>query len=411
MWSPDNNILYTQEKNIYIQPTTPGKKATHWKAHDGIVLTADWSPANNLIISGGEDCKYRVWDSYGRQLYCSASYDHVITSVKWSPNGDVFAVGAFEMIRLCDKSGWSYSFNKHEAGSIMKLDWNRDGTVVAGAGGNGGVLFGYIVDRGLNCGNIEVLLDENNKINVSDCLNEMNDELDFKDRVVTMSLKHQHLVVATTSQVFIYDTQNWTSPFVIEIKEPISLIIQGAKYMVLIDSGQNLNIYNYEGRLISSPKSQGLRVEFLNKNSISISSDVIGIIDTTNSKIIRIFEVSTGQPTNINIENSNEIVAMQLNQTEISNERKLCFIDFNRDMFLTMVNKPEIIKISSMVDSFQWNDNNDMLCALADGKLNCWFYPNAIYVDKDLMEHSKSAKDASDIGKLAQISHFTGNMV
>lgn len=76
-----------------------------------------------------------------------------------------------------------------------------------------------------------------------------------------------------------------------------------------------------------------------------------------------------------------------------------------------MVNKPEIIKIASMVDSFQWNDNNDMLCALADGKLVTWFYPNAVYVDKDLMEHSKSVKDASDIGKLAQISHFTGNMV
>jgi len=66
-----------------------------------------------------------------------------------------------------------------------------------------------------------------------------------------------------------------------------------------------------------------------------------------------------------------------------------------------MVSNPEIFKIASMVDSFQWNDNNDMLCALSDGKLMCWYYPNAIYVDKDLMEHSKLSKDASDIGKLA----------
>ncbi len=79
---------------------------------------------------------------------------------------------------------------------------------------------------------------------------------------------------------------------------------------------------------------------------------MIGIIDTTNSKIIRIFDILSGNANNINIENSNEIVAMQLNQTEISNERKLCFIDLNRDMFLTIVNKPEIIKIASMVDAF-----------------------------------------------------------
>lgn len=199
VWSPDNNILYCSDKNLYIQPTTPGKKATHWKAHDGIVLCCDWSPANNLIISGGEDLKYRVWDSYGRQLYCSAAYDHVITSIKWNPSGEIFAVGSFEMIRICDKSGWSHSFNKHEGGSLMKLSWNRDGTVVGGAGGNGSVLFGYIVDRSLNCGNIEISLDETNKINVVDCLHEMNDELDFKDWVVQMSLKHGHLIVATTT--------------------------------------------------------------------------------------------------------------------------------------------------------------------------------------------------------------------
>lgn len=69
----------------------------------------------------------------------------------------------------------------------------------------------------------------------------------------------------------------------------------------------------------------------------------------------------------------------------MSSERKLCFIDSNRDMFITMVHKPEIIKISSMVDSFQWNDGNDMLAAIADGKLCTWHYPNAVYVDKDLM--------------------------
>lgn len=83
-------------------------------------------------------------------------------------------------------------------------------------------------------------------------------------------------------------------------------------------------------------------------------------------------------------------------------ERKMCFIDNNRDMFITMVNnKPELMKIASIVDSFQWNDGNDMLACLSDGKLLTWFYPNAIYVDRDLMTKSMSVKEASDVGKLA----------
>jgi hypothetical protein len=31
-----------------------------WKAHDGVVLKVDWNPINNLIISGAEDCRYKV---------------------------------------------------------------------------------------------------------------------------------------------------------------------------------------------------------------------------------------------------------------------------------------------------------------------------------------------------------------
>ena len=45
-----------------------------------------------------------------------------------------------------------------------------------------------------------------------------------------------------------------------------------------------------------------------------------------------------------------------------------------------------------MTDSFLWNDRNDILAAISDGRLVAWYYPNAIYVDKDLMELSKISK-------------------
>ena len=31
-----------------------------WKAHEGVILAVDWNPVNNLILSGGEDCRYKV---------------------------------------------------------------------------------------------------------------------------------------------------------------------------------------------------------------------------------------------------------------------------------------------------------------------------------------------------------------
>lgn len=180
-----------------------------------------------MIVSCGEDCKYRVWDQYGRQLYSSLPYDHVITSVKWSPNGEIFAVGAFEMLRLCDKTGWSHSFDKPVSGSLLALSWSADGTICAGAGGNGQVVFGYCVDRKLEWSNMEVCLDEDNKIAISDSVHEMSEELDFRERVVNMSLMFGFLVVCTTTQTYIYNvtSQNWTSPFVFDIRDIVYTIV------------------------------------------------------------------------------------------------------------------------------------------------------------------------------------------
>lgn len=31
-------------------------------------MKVDWNPVNNLIVSGGEDRKYKVWDSYGEHV-------------------------------------------------------------------------------------------------------------------------------------------------------------------------------------------------------------------------------------------------------------------------------------------------------------------------------------------------------
>ena len=114
----------------------------------------DWNPCNHLILSAGEDCKYKLWDNYGRLIYTSAPYDYVITSVAWSPNGEYFAAGAYGMLKLCDKSGfkiiyiltllyfkliyifikrWTHSFNKTNCGSLMKISWSSDGTMCSAA--------------------------------------------------------------------------------------------------------------------------------------------------------------------------------------------------------------------------------------------------------------------------------------
>ena len=60
-WSPDSSqILYTSGKQLIIQSLQPSSKPLQWKAHDGLILAVDWSLLGNLIVSGGEDRKYKV---------------------------------------------------------------------------------------------------------------------------------------------------------------------------------------------------------------------------------------------------------------------------------------------------------------------------------------------------------------
>jgi len=80
-------------------------------------------------------------------MYNSVNHDYPITSVAWAPDGQLFAVGSFNTLRLCDKAGWSHSLDKVSTGSIFSLSWSSDGTQIAGACGSGQIVFGNLIER------------------------------------------------------------------------------------------------------------------------------------------------------------------------------------------------------------------------------------------------------------------------
>jgi intraflagellar transport protein 80 len=104
-----------------------------------------------------------------------------------------------------------------------------------------------------------------------------------------------------------------------------------------------------------------------------------------------------------------DILELALNQSDLSRDRKVCFIDSNKDLYMSNVYTNKVVKIMSMCDTFSWNDANDMLAAIADEKFYAWVYPNSVYLDKELLDGCKYEKDASDVGKNCQIVNFTGS--
>ncbi|XP_070538600.1 intraflagellar transport protein 80 homolog [Ptychodera flava] len=417
-WGPDSDqVLFTNSKQLIIKSLQANAKPLQWKAHDGVILKVDWNPVNNLILSGGEDCRYKVWDSYGRQLYSSGSHDYPIMSVSWAPDGELFAVGSFNTLRLCDKSGWSHALEKPNTGSLFNLAWSSDGTQVAGACGNGHVIFANVIERRLEWKNYEVVVASRKSIQVREVLNDAKEKLEFRDRIIKTALGWEHLVVATSSQCYIYSTKNWNTPMIFDLKEgTVTLVVLAEKHFAVVDSA-GVHIYSYEGRLLSSPKFASMRTDILNSQTLSLSNDTVAIRDKSDEKLVHVFDSSNGKPLGDGkpIAHKFEVMEIALDQCGPASERRLAIVDKNRDLYLTSVRtvgkSQQIIKLGTMIGSLCWNDSANILAALQENKLAVWYYPNAVYVDKDLISKTMLEKDASEFGKNPYLVGFRSNHV
>ncbi|CAF0799987.1 unnamed protein product [Adineta steineri] len=416
-WSADNDaILYCTGKYLVVKPLSPNAKQNSWKAHDQIILKCDWNTVNNLILSGGEDCRYKVWDTVGRPLYASQAFEYPITSLAWAPDGSNFAVGSYNTIRLCDSAGWCHSVEKPKDGSVFGLSWSTDSTQLACGCGTGRVGIGHIIERRVDWRHLEFVLTDSKVITVSNCETELKDKIELKDRLVKMSVGFGFLIVLTSSQGLIYNCKQFGHPALFDLRDmSMSLIVQAEKYFLLSD-GVNISVYSYEGRLVSTPKLMSSKPDSVNVNTVSISPDTIAIRDATDTKSIAFFDINgkslgDGKP----VSHAYEIVHLALDQTGSPNERKLAFADKFQDLFLMLVrstgqgqrsNSQRIRKLCTNIGSFRWNDKNAMLAGFTDNKLHIWLYPNVIFVDSSLVDKTIHRIESGDFGKNPSISDF-----
>ncbi|XP_034085261.1 intraflagellar transport protein 80 homolog isoform X3 [Gymnodraco acuticeps] len=376
-WGPDSDrILYTSGRQLVIKPLQPSAKVIQWKAHDGVVLKVDWNSVNDLILSGGEDCKYK----------------------------------------------WSYALEKPNTGSVFSLAWSADGTQLAGACGNGHVIFAHVVEQHWEWKNFVITLTKRRTMQVRNVMNDAVDVLEFRDRVIKTSLAYGHLVVATSLQCYVYNSRNWNTPLIFDLKEgTVSLILQAEKsptprHLLLVD-GAGLYVFSYEGRLISSPKFPGMRADILNAQGVSLSHDTIGIRDKSDEKVILLFDALSGKALGDGkpLTHKLEVVEIALDQSGPSNERKIALIDKNRDLYVTSVRhlgrETKICKLGSMVHSMAWNDAANILCGIQDNQLTVWYYPSVVFTDKELLPTTLLIKDGSEFSRAPHILSYVGTKV
>ena len=247
---------------------------------------------------------------------------------------------------------------------------------MAGACGNGQVIFAHVIEKRIEWRDYEATVTGRKTISLRNVTNDAWEKLEFRDRIIQVSLSHGHLVVATTSQCYVYTTKNWNTPTIFDLKEgSVSLLRQTSRQFLIVESTA-IYVYSYEGRMLCSPKWPGMRPDALSRQTVSISSDCVAVRDQTDEKTVHLFDSNTGKPLGDGkpFIHKQEVVEIALEQTGPPNERKLAIIDKNRDLYLVMVRKfsnnssKGVGKLGSMVQSLRWSSDCSMLAAMQDSR-------------------------------------------
>ncbi|KAF6215468.1 hypothetical protein GE061_010222 [Apolygus lucorum] len=415
-WGPDsNNFLYTQGKHLVIKSLLPNVKPNRWRAHEGLILKVAWEQINGRIVSGGEDGRYKVWDSYGSLVFNSMLHEHPITSIAWSPNGEMFAVGSFNTLRLCDKSGWSQYLDKPDTGSLYSIAWSADGTQLAAACANRKVLLAHVIGRRVEWGPLEATTTRRKTVVMSNAVHSGSDTLEFPERVIHLALAYKHLVVVTTTQCYVHNINNINTPVIIDLREgSVYMVLLAEKHMILVERS-SIGVYSYDGRLISSPKWPSLNTATLNPSQISLGPDCIAARDQADEKVIQIFDIN-GKEIGTPLSHTTQIGEIGLSNGGSAFERLLAFVDRTRDLYIATVHpRPstsrKIDKLGSVVQSFKWNSHLNIIAAIQDTSLTLWYYPFIIFVDKKLLRRTAVIKESSEFGHRPQVTTYVGNHV
>lgn len=406
-WSPNMTaILYTKGKFIVIKCINSNSKLCQWKAHEGIILSVSWNVNNNLIVSGGGDGFFKIWDSFGQLISASVKHDLPITSVSWAPAGDMFVIGSFNLIRLCSANGWSHCLERPSSGSIYGIAWSSDGTQLAAACATGHVRFAHIIDREYNWKNYSCRQTGRKILMIKDIISSQEDQLDYPDRVIQTALAYNHLVVATVKQCFIHKLTSWNTPVTFDLKEgAISMILLAERCMCIVERGA-LSVYSYMGRLLASPRWSGMRLDSLGRASVSLGPDTLAVVDQNDRKIIHIFDLPTGLVVRSSADNTvtkithkMSVNTIALSQSGSINERKLAILDSNNDLYVVLVkdSKLKFTKLGSQILSIVWSFDTELIAGLRAGSAVAWCCCTAS--QPDWLTLTTVTKEISDLGR------------
>ncbi|KAH8248694.1 hypothetical protein KR032_002292 [Drosophila birchii] len=419
-WAPNStSIVFCQGGHVSIKPLAANSKLIRWRAHDGLVLSLSWSAQSNIIASGGEDFRFKIWDAQGANLFTSAAEEFAITSVAFNPEKDYLLVGTFNMLKLCHSTGWSYNsarFTAPNVGSFFSLSWSADGTQVACGTSTGQLIVAYAIEQQLVSRNLKATSNSRKSISLKDIANGTQDVLDFPQRVINFGLGYGHLVVATTHQIHIYNEKYINTPIIVDGRNDTRVIEVGKKYFMILDAS-SIWVYTYTGRLHLNPRYPGsqAQIPLLTWRSLSLGLDVLAIRDNSDLTLLHLFDLIPGASRQYDphsLRAKQPLAEIAACRAGTPDDQFVAFIDSNRELFvsesrnLSGERNDEIYKIGTQLTAIKWASETNILVGVHDSCYSIWYCPGEGAADPTIISLTTITLDTAEFGKQISIESF-----
>ena len=417
--SDQKQVVFASGKFVHVKALQPVDPSNQWKAHDALVMSVAVDQVCGTIVSVGEDCKYKLWDKFGKLLYSSNKFSDSPQSVIWHPSGSYFVVGLYDRMLLCNSSGHLLSSTYLEGcGSIYDLDWNSSATHISVACGNGSICLGAVDEIPLISNQFEVFTyNSSGKVIVKDSVDGITETLDVKRAVLCSALGFNHLVVVTLDHVYVYKMKQWNTPLIIDCSKMGQVIdvCQTHGYFAIIDNMIGIQVYSYEGRLVSTIKHALIQPDYLTRNMVSLSVDGVAVISTKLTKSLLLFDIS-GRPVGDQpvFTHNRDIQKIMIEQSPfVFGSRLIGLLDHSSSLYVLPTSiasastgparqekqQQSLSKLlSSFVTTFAWDQNSSTICSVSDTAFKVWYYPSALTVDEDLSEFIAASSSDTNSG-------------
>lgn len=419
-WSSDNQTLAAaSDRYIIIKSTAPGQQfATQWRAHEGSVTQVDWSAIVDKVASVGADHRYKLWTPRGDLLYSSSVHDHPLTSLSWSPDGRVFAVGSFNYVKVCDEQGWAHTASRPEVGSVYSMKWSHDGTQLAFAGANGAVLLGHLTGARYVWDKYNVFLTKEKQLTVFE--DQPRCKLELPDRPTALKLAHNHMLVATPSQLLIYSCDSWQSPIVCDVplgSSTILLVIAREEFL-LVNSVLGAAVYSFTGQVLANlniPQFSNRVENYPSPSLISLGSGIVALADRSVPGSVIIADSKSGKVVNsLKYPRPNAVASVLVSQVTTSLGVPLvAVLDKEQELWVSPSDHDDWKRVAMMVTCAMWHENCNFLAYVADDQLQVNFCPTLYFVDDELVPMAQLSKSDSRTSQSGlwkqQIIYFTGS--